>query len=154
MLPAFQHPPDLVQHTISLTQNVVIPESQHTPTSALEPTSTPLVANGLRVLATIGFNDKLPFNTREVGNEWTNRMLAPEFAAAEAPGAKEIPEQPLRIGHMTPQVAYDGIDHVPILVEASEEMACADGGTLFRRAAARRPPPRSGGGVRIAEAAT
>ena len=131
--------------------DVVIPESHHPPTRSLKPTGTPLVTGGLGVLASVCFNDKLTLDTGEVSDEWTDRMLAPEFAAAEATGAKEVPEQTFCVGHMTPQVASDWVSHRSMVTEASEEMVCAK---LTPSPGEQCSPTSSacGGGVPIAEA--
>jgi hypothetical protein len=55
------------------------------------------------VLRAIDFNDQLYRVGHEIDDVRTNWRLAPEANASKPVGTQAIPDDPLRIGHRTPQ---------------------------------------------------
>ena len=55
------------------------------------------------MLATIGFNDEAQFLANEVGDKWSNRLLATEFRALQLTIAQDEPQLSFGIGKFPPQ---------------------------------------------------
>jgi len=96
---------DVLEHPVRLRQHFVIPVAKHRPAKPFERACPPAVGPGaLHVLPAIQLDDETPFGAREIGEESPDRMLPPEFPAAEVPIAQVTPQQSLGIGLTAPQV--------------------------------------------------
>jgi hypothetical protein len=93
-----QRTPDHIQHRICPEQHIVIPESQHTIPSFIQPKrATPVVLNLLHMLTTIQLDNQPALEATEVNNKTLDTML-PAKPIAKLPTAKAIPKPDLRIG--------------------------------------------------------
>jgi hypothetical protein len=78
-------------------QHIMVPKPNDTPSITLQPFGASVVVSVLEVLAPIQFDDELAFQTREIGEVGTDRMLTPEFATEQPSVAQPIPEPLLRV---------------------------------------------------------
>jgi hypothetical protein len=68
-----------------MTQRIVVPEAQNTPTLRLQPFVAPRVMCGVRMLAAIRFDDQAGFDASEIGDVGRNGVLPSEVPAAQLP---------------------------------------------------------------------
>jgi hypothetical protein len=75
------------QHTIQVTSDLIVPETQHTIALLLQgPGSFRICSLPFHVLTTVQFNHQVPFGATEVDNVTGCHMLATELHAANMPG--------------------------------------------------------------------
>jgi len=75
-------------HVIYILKNVFIGKSNNTPASRFQCLLPgDVVSVYVIVISTIDFDDIFFFHANEVGDEWWDRMLPPEFYSAERPVA-------------------------------------------------------------------
>jgi len=97
---------DRRDHVIDPKENLIVPESQHSPASTFKPSRSSRIAHLLNgVLPAIQLDDETSLDTCEVGEEWTDCMLPPEFAASNPAVTQMPPEFLLGIGRCTAQIA-------------------------------------------------
>jgi len=79
----------------------MIPESKYAKTCLLK-TFCPflILANGITMLTSIDFYDKLPFDAYEIQNVSVIRMLSSELMATDLPPPQNGPHSSLSIGHI------------------------------------------------------
>jgi hypothetical protein len=80
-----------------ITQDVVIPKSEHEVVVVSEPFISNSVARTLRMLTAIDLHNQSAFATYEVDRVRSNRLLSDEFVSVQPARSQTIPEHPLRI---------------------------------------------------------
>lgn len=88
---------DLSPYTIDIGQHLLVPEPNDPPAQFLQISCPPciLVAFGV-VLTAVELDDELSFDTSEIGEIRSYRMLSPELDADRA-GSQQAPELPLNV---------------------------------------------------------
>jgi hypothetical protein len=88
------------QHTLDVTQHIVVPEPLHEEIVRSQPAISLLVVLRLRMLAAIDFDDETSTEANEVTDERAERNLPSEFEVNEAPITQSEPQLALGIGHL------------------------------------------------------
>ena len=94
---------DDLGHAIQIVQDVVVPKAQDSITDTFEKFGSARISEVLGMLPAVRFDDKPLLLTHEVGDEWSDRLLAAELRAFDLPFAQNGPEFALRIGHFAAQ---------------------------------------------------
>jgi hypothetical protein len=94
-----EHLKDDLQHVISACSYFLVPESDHSPTSPLEPSRAPLLCFVIVMLSAVGLDRAPVLNAREVDNERSDGMLAAKLEADESATPETRPEPPFGSGH-------------------------------------------------------
>jgi hypothetical protein len=98
-----------LEHGVSLSQNLVIPEPQNIPSKPVE-VSGSLIVSIRSVLSAVGFDDESSFYTGEIDDERADCFLPLEFVAAEAAVPKVIPKPVFGVRRLAPQPSRVRID--------------------------------------------
>jgi hypothetical protein len=94
----FQRSHDLLQHCLSLLEDLIIPEAQYTKTLGRQIAIAILVVtDAFLVLAPIKLDYELGFETSKICDERRNRHLPPKPVAAYLFATQMLPEVSLRI---------------------------------------------------------
>jgi len=89
----FQRLADPEECSSGLLEDLIVGQAQDGEAELPQPLVTESIAIGNRlVVATIGFDDEASFGAEEVDDERSERLLAAEFGAFEAPAAKQGPQ--------------------------------------------------------------
>jgi hypothetical protein len=75
---------DRFDYPAGIVQNIVVPEPDHSPTLAFEPSCSVRVQRIVRVLIAIDFDHQRVLGTGEVDDEVSNRMLSPKSVSRQA----------------------------------------------------------------------
>jgi hypothetical protein len=113
---------NLLKHSICISQNVVVPETQNAKTSLLQISVTDLVLAVLDMLTAVRFNNEHLFERHEVNNPRSERHLPTEFDVCKLSRPKKPPELPFGIGQRVAQMAclasfwltHSILRHVPL----------------------------------------
>jgi hypothetical protein len=115
----------------------MVGKSQDLKAVPAQPAGTGLVIGqpGLgAMLITVQFDDQLPLEANEIGDERTNGLLASKLETVKLPAAKDVPQLTLDQGLFAPKPASEGMLHEP----------------LTRRAGRAPPSPTRGEGTMLA----
>lgn len=115
-----EHRLDLLQNTVSLSQDFVVPETQHAKTAVGEKRSAlPIGVAALSVLGTVNLDNQTRFEASEIGDERPNRALPSEFVTVKLSPAYARPKMAFGIRHLPAQhngsLLGTAIAHAPIL---------------------------------------
>ena len=89
----------LLQHYFGLTQDVIIPETDHAKALGFEPGCSLRVARGtIRMLPAIQFDDEFLLEADEVHDIGRYRMLPAKFETGKVAISKELPKAQLCVG--------------------------------------------------------
>jgi len=91
---------DLRQHTLDISQDFVIPETQHCETLRCEPGIADGIMPGFIVLPAVRLNDQACLEIHEVDDVHPERLLAFEFCTIEAMSAEVPPKQDFGVRHL------------------------------------------------------
>ena len=84
---------DAGENRLRLFHRVARTEANHPPAQCLQLLcARGVVFRRLIVLIAIYFNNQLHFFTSEIGNEWPDGLLTPEFQSIEAAVAQALPD--------------------------------------------------------------
>jgi hypothetical protein len=76
---------DLLDHSIRIPKNVVVPEAQNAKAAVPQIGIASLVACALNTLTAIHFNDEHLFERHKIDEPWPERNLPAEFDMGELP---------------------------------------------------------------------
>jgi hypothetical protein len=97
---------DLLQHTVGVSQHVIIPETQNDVFHGLEDLGPVGVSiSGFIMLATVELDDELHVLTDEINDKSINRHLLIEFQTGESAITQAKPQHAFGVGLMAAQVA-------------------------------------------------
>ncbi len=82
---------DHFEHTLGISQDVIVPEPQHTKPFAPEIAVAHVVIPIVRVLTTVDLDDELSPKARKVDHGGSNRHLPLEFLPIETMSAQPVP---------------------------------------------------------------
>ena len=78
--------PNPLHHTLYIPQHFIIPKSQHAKTLHLQTRRAHrIISKPLGMLSAIHFDDQLAFNTNEIGDVISKRMLTTKFVPLDLP---------------------------------------------------------------------
>ena len=90
-----------LHYRLSLRQHLVVPESQYAEALRFQPARTLFILGVLqRMVTAINFENNLAFETDEINNVLTDRLLASEFRAVDLATINSAPEALLGIGQV------------------------------------------------------
>jgi hypothetical protein len=89
-----------LQNRRGVSQYVVVPEAHYSESLSRQPGIACLVGQRFVVLSTVRFNDDTSTEMHEIDDVRANRLLAPEFHAAQAMRSQVAPEEILGVGHV------------------------------------------------------
>ena len=89
----------LLQHTLQLLHNIIVPEAQHRITLAAQPHIPMLVVVHLfRMLSTVNFDNQSPLHANKIYNVVAYWLLPFEFQTQETMRPQAIPQSSLGFG--------------------------------------------------------
>lgn len=106
-----QYPQNDSDHAFGVREDVVVPETKHTPALTFQPSGPAPVGLAVGMLSAIDLDDKPVKDTGEVQNERAERVLTPEFIAFQASPAQSRPHPALGVGHGGSQLKGLTIGH-------------------------------------------
>ena len=94
---------DALQNTLRIGERLMVPEAKY-PETAIREISAPshVMLHIQSVLPAIEFDDELLGESHKIDDIGANRLLPPEFAAAELPAAQHLPETFFSLRHSPP----------------------------------------------------
>ncbi len=94
-----QHPPDLLNDSFRLTQDVAVPEPKHLKPTRLQSSRSDIIVRYLvEVLAAVQFGDQLGVDAAEIGDVRVDRDLPTELETIELPVPECAPEVRFGVG--------------------------------------------------------
>ena len=111
---------DLLQNAVSLGQDFVVPEPQHTKPPVCEKLAAlPVCVTALSMLGAVNLDNQMRFEAGKVRDERPYRVLPSELEAVELPGTDARPKMAFGIRHLPAQhngsLLGTAIAHAPIL---------------------------------------
>ena len=111
---------DLLQNAVSLGQDFVVPEPQHTKPPVCEKRAAlPVCVTALSMLGAVNLDNQMRFEAGKVRDERPYRVLPSELEAVELPGTDARPKMAFGIRHLPAQhngsLLGTAIAHAPIL---------------------------------------
>jgi hypothetical protein len=98
-------PKYFLQYFITAQQHVVVPESNHSPTSAFERFGPSNIGrHAIGVLTSIELDDQVPLDTREVGEVGTHGVLSAKSMVRKPAISQPVPKHTFRVGSMVPKL--------------------------------------------------
>jgi hypothetical protein len=94
---------DGLQHARSVHQDIVVPETENSPTSQPQSGVSANVLLAAGMLTAVGFDDQARFDASEIDDEGRDRKLSVK-APAQAVSTQLAPQHLLRIGHIATQL--------------------------------------------------
>ena len=79
-----------LRYAVKICHYIIVPEAQDPIAGALEKGSATGILRHI-VLTAISLDNQAAFLANEVGDEWTNRLLAAKLVSFELPRAKDLP---------------------------------------------------------------
>src|SRR5437763_4941296 len=89
---------DRQQHTVSICQHIVIPETEHAVIFTREISVSDDILCALRMVSAIDLNNQSSIAADEIRNERPDRFLPDKLEPAQPPIAESKPQFPLGIG--------------------------------------------------------
>ena len=86
-----------LRYAVKICHDVIVPEAQDPIAGAFEKSSATGILRHI-MLTAISLDNQAAFLANEVGDEWTNRLLATKLYSVELPRAKDRPQGSLGIG--------------------------------------------------------
>jgi hypothetical protein len=133
----------LLDDTLDIFDNIIVPEAQHAKLLRLQPLGTlAVVFHAFRVLAAVKLDDEPGRQAGEVRDIATNRNLAPKPETFELLGTQIAPQAPLGIGRIPAKRAgaLDGHHAASFTVNGRAKDAAMIGGN--DTTTTERPPTR------------
>jgi len=88
----------LVDHTLDIAENVIVPKTDHAKTETLQYFCPPHIGRIVLMLTAVQFNDDFQFSAAKVSDKITNGHLALELQSVNLTITDLRPKQPFRVG--------------------------------------------------------
>ena len=100
---------DPIQNAAGIFENLVIPETNNPKSFPFKTFGASLVFELLDcMLTSVKFHNQLSFQTAEIGDIRSDRLLSPEFISEKLPGTKQPPQSLFRFCLIASQSASNG----------------------------------------------
>src|SRR5690606_452437 len=96
---------NLGEHAVCISQDVIVPETDHSIPFALQPRRASYIAGAIRMLTAIEFDDQPAIGAKKIDNVMTDRHLSPKLKTEKGAVAQSHPETFFRFGLIDAQTA-------------------------------------------------
>src|SRR5690242_12316765 len=98
-------------NTVDVFKHVIVPKTNDAPTVLVQPCGTTIVAIAVGMLAAVDFDGQFDFETREIGDERSDRTLAAKLQSGETAVAEDRPQTLFRFRRIAAQLAGVRVGH-------------------------------------------
>jgi hypothetical protein len=96
------------KHTTNITQNIVVPESEHPIMMRDQPLVAKAISQTVRMLTTIHFDDQMSFAANQVNNIGADGLLPNKFMPIQRPRTETMPQRIFGVSRIAPQPSGAG----------------------------------------------